>query len=248
MVQGYVPPSRLPNLIPDLFERLGGSRPPLVKGRLHSVKTPGVSLTFQYNPSSVKDLPSIGAWSEQSRPDEKPVVEFEGMTNRRVLFTLRLDGYPDRIVEPAITRLKALAGRRAKGKPPHEIAFDYGPVGRGATWVIQELEPLDGELRNSRLQVIQQDFSVVLLEFTDAEIALTPVERHRKKGSDDKDGGGGKGHDRHRIYVVKKGDTLQSIAQRLFGDRRRWKEIAKLNGIRDPDRLEPGQRLKIPEG
>lgn len=49
-----------------------------------------------------------------------------------------------------------------------------------------------------------------------------------------------------RLYFVKSGDTLSKIAQALLGDYRRWQEIAKLNGIRDPRTLRVGSRLKIP--
>lgn len=47
-------------------------------------------------------------------------------------------------------------------------------------------------------------------------------------------------------YKVKPGDTLGAIAQRLFGDMSRWREIAKANGIVDPEKLRVGQELKIP--
>lgn len=47
-------------------------------------------------------------------------------------------------------------------------------------------------------------------------------------------------------YVVQRGDTLSAIAQRAFGDPNRWREIAAANGIDDPRRLMPGQRLVIP--
>lgn len=47
-------------------------------------------------------------------------------------------------------------------------------------------------------------------------------------------------------YVVKKGDTLGSIAQRLLGDASRYPEIAKLNKIKDANVIHVGQRLTIP--
>ncbi len=45
-------------------------------------------------------------------------------------------------------------------------------------------------------------------------------------------------------YVVRRGDTLQSIARRLYGDSRRWRDIAALN---PKGRLKPGQILKLPQ-
>lgn len=47
-------------------------------------------------------------------------------------------------------------------------------------------------------------------------------------------------------YVVKKGDTLWDLADRNLGSGTRWREIAKLNGIKNPRRLQIGTKLKIP--
>ena len=47
-------------------------------------------------------------------------------------------------------------------------------------------------------------------------------------------------------YVVKPGDTLLTIAKAQLGDSNRWTEIAQLNKIGPPYRVEVGQTLKIP--
>jgi nucleoid-associated protein YgaU len=49
------------------------------------------------------------------------------------------------------------------------------------------------------------------------------------------------------IYLVKQGDTLTKIAANLLGSVVRWRDIADLNGIRDPYYIKVGQRLRIPE-
>jgi nucleoid-associated protein YgaU len=51
-----------------------------------------------------------------------------------------------------------------------------------------------------------------------------------------------------RIYIVRPQDTLSAIARRTLGSSGRWREILKLNEdtIRNPDRLRPGMRLKLP--
>ncbi|WP_053207953.1 LysM peptidoglycan-binding domain-containing protein [Jiangella muralis] len=49
-----------------------------------------------------------------------------------------------------------------------------------------------------------------------------------------------------RTYVVKKGDTLWEISRKFLGDPYRWKEIAKLNGVKDPRKLQIGHKLTIP--
>lgn len=49
-----------------------------------------------------------------------------------------------------------------------------------------------------------------------------------------------------RTYKVEKGDTLGTIAERLLGTSKRWREIVELNKLEDPDRLLVGATLKIP--
>lgn len=58
-------------------------------------------------------------------------------------------------------------------------------------------------------------------------------------------GGGGGG----RTYTVEKGDTLSHIAKAHYGNAGKWQAIFEANRdqLDDPDRIFPGQVLKIPE-
>ncbi|MGE0480236.1 MAG: LysM peptidoglycan-binding domain-containing protein [Phycisphaerae bacterium] len=51
-----------------------------------------------------------------------------------------------------------------------------------------------------------------------------------------------------RTYVVKKGDTLSEISQKMYGDSTRWRRIwdANRGRVKDPKRLQVGTRLIIP--
>jgi len=51
-----------------------------------------------------------------------------------------------------------------------------------------------------------------------------------------------------RIYVVQKGDTLYSIARKIYNDQTKWKAIYQANKdrISDPDVLKVGQKLILP--
>ena len=57
-------------------------------------------------------------------------------------------------------------------------------------------------------------------------------------------GGGGAGE---QAYTVQKGDNLSKIAKHFYG-RQDWKRIydANRDQLDDPDRILPGQVLKIP--
>jgi nucleoid-associated protein YgaU len=49
-------------------------------------------------------------------------------------------------------------------------------------------------------------------------------------------------------YTVQKGDSLSRIAKNLLGDVNAWKQIFEANSdvLDDPDKIFPGQVLKIP--
>lgn len=49
-------------------------------------------------------------------------------------------------------------------------------------------------------------------------------------------------------YTVKSGDSLWRISRRLLGEGGRSRELARLNEVRVPDLIQPGQRLKLPSG
>ena len=50
-----------------------------------------------------------------------------------------------------------------------------------------------------------------------------------------------------RTYTVVSGDTLWAIAERFYGDGNQYQKIASASGIANPDLIQPGQVLTIPE-
>ena len=51
-----------------------------------------------------------------------------------------------------------------------------------------------------------------------------------------------------KVYVVVSGDSLSKIAKREYGNASEWKRIFEANKdiLKDPDKIYPGQKLKIP--
>jgi nucleoid-associated protein YgaU len=51
-------------------------------------------------------------------------------------------------------------------------------------------------------------------------------------------------------YTVQENDTLQKIAQKFYGTMHKWNKIYEANKdkLKGPDKLKPGQVLKIPAG
>jgi nucleoid-associated protein YgaU len=48
------------------------------------------------------------------------------------------------------------------------------------------------------------------------------------------------------VHELVAGDTLAGIAYVEYGNPNLWRAVAELNGIDDPMRLRPGQRLMLP--
>ena len=53
----------------------------------------------------------------------------------------------------------------------------------------------------------------------------------------------------YETYEVKPGDSLSRIAKRVYGDGNAWNRIFEANKdiLRDPNKIFPGQKLKIPQ-
>lgn len=56
----------------------------------------------------------------------------------------------------------------------------------------------------------------------------------------------GGGQDRAQRYVIQSGDSLASIAQEVYGDPTRWRDIARANDIVDPLTVIPGTVIRLP--
>lgn len=50
----------------------------------------------------------------------------------------------------------------------------------------------------------------------------------------------------YETYTVQAGDTLVSIAVKLWGDKNRWNRLADANAITAPYTLRAGQKLLVP--
>jgi nucleoid-associated protein YgaU len=53
----------------------------------------------------------------------------------------------------------------------------------------------------------------------------------------------------NRMYIVQAGDSLSKIAKKFYGNANAWKRIFDANKdvIKNPDLIQPGWKLQIPE-
>ena len=49
-----------------------------------------------------------------------------------------------------------------------------------------------------------------------------------------------------QVYTVQPGDNLSKVSKYFYGNANRYLDIAKANGLDDPDKIKVGQKLTIP--
>lgn len=230
-------------------------------GVLSQVKPKGGAIKFRENPEQVIPTGKAGGWSEILRPRRLAISHWDGQPLEGREFTLVFDGFStDDSQEEQIQKLENMAKPRESGKAPPILKLDYGRMGENKHWVISDLE-YGQEHRGSQLNRVFQAITVRLVEFVDPEIQMSHVKR-KKERDKDKGKGDGKGkkdgddkddrknvsrHGERKRHIVKRGDTLASIAAKQLGNANEWKRIARLNDIRDPNRIKPGQKISIPK-
>jgi len=49
-----------------------------------------------------------------------------------------------------------------------------------------------------------------------------------------------------QVYTVQPGDNLSKVSKYFYGNANRYLDIAKANGLDNPDKIKVGQKLTIP--
>jgi hypothetical protein len=129
------------------------------------------------------------------------------------------------------------SGKRG-GRFPQPLRI-YGKALRpkeinGISWHITEWSWSENYLYNRDGQLRRQGLTLTLTEAHRGSTINLKHEKDKEPGTD------------QDFYVVKKGDTLQSIAAHVYGDANKWERIAEANKIKNPRKLKVGDRLKIP--
>lgn len=220
------------------------------EARLRQADPPGPVLEFALDPESVVPGGGVGGWDEVTHPRRESSTEWAGTSLRTLSVTLVLDS--NRLTDHVERGLRQLEvwGRRLTPTSPHPpvLVFEWGYWGV-FRWVLNGLAFGDTvhDLHGGRTR---QLVTVELLEFRTPELTLTPAQRAAPApapaGAPGKPSSGPAPAPSGRVYTVKSGDTLGRIAQRELGNAARWPELARLNGLRDPDRITVGQRLRLP--
>lgn len=193
-----------------------------------------------------------GGWSRIARPRRKALTEWVGRDSVSITIPFILSDLAKNrgaYIENKCQILDELAGVEAGDPEPPLLELHSYPPGiiphsyeraSHVRWFIESLTwDQDAVRYNQNGNRIHVTGQLVLTQY----VADTRLRISKRKKHDNSRG-------RRKTYRVKKGDTLYKIAARkdVYGDRHKWKKIAKANKIRDP-KLGPkwvGKVLKIP--
>lgn len=216
-------------------------------GKKDPVHPRGRALTLALGDGSTRVDEDAG-WTVVSRPKRVGVTEWTGTAPTSIVVPSLLDGFTnDRSVESDITYLRSIMRAPVAGQPTlvrldgplplnHLIWF----VG-GLTWG-DEVRRDDGHRTRAFVEITFTEYVVADLIVGSPK---SPAEKAQERAGVPAGGPAG-GAGGNRTYTVRSGDTLATIAAKQLGSANRWREIANLNGIRDPKRLKVGSTLRLP--
>ena len=196
-------------------------------------------ITVLFNPTSYAITKTVAWGSDGSRTHNAPMLTFNGGGSRQLTLELFYD-----VTEPingqqlddvrvktneivALTRIK----REMERPPVVSVSWGDGSQDRFNFPFVGVVTSLTQNftLFSSAGKPVRANLTVTVLEFLDwkkDELETDPEFTTR---------------------LVKRGDSLSSIAAEFYHDPMRWRVIAEANRIDDPRRLSPGLRLAIPK-
>lgn len=185
-----------------------------------------------------------GGWITVDRPRKVALTQWDGRDPFSLKVEVIIDGWRSADpVEVRCTTLERMALPPVVGSQPPTVKV-YGNVPHtDLTWVINTIE-WGASLRDSKTGLrLRQVATITLLQYVDEDrVKIQPAaEKARAKNIKP-----GEQSAKVRTYTVVAGDSLSSIASKVYGDYSRWRDIAKLNNIRDGKNLKTGTKLRLP--
>lgn len=228
-------PPRPPVLPSDTYAKL----PPTAKVSLRSVP-PGrqVDMILDEDPPILSQRGGSG-WIVTDRWGRKGITSWSGVGPYQLVFSGLLDakfaGKED--IEADCDELDAMYAPRGDFNAPRHMIIAGATPGSDKTWLIDDLvwkpalRTADGKRRIA-------PFDIVLLEFVDPDSVIRATKRAQDASN------------RKRLYTVKAGDTLASIARNQLGDAKLADDIRRENlpALRDARNLKAKMQILLPAG
>lgn len=205
--------------------------------------SPAITLRCRLGRTTAKLKGGVGGWKAVERPGRDDGLEWGSLPSRVLEIPLLLDGFAEgRTIDAEVNALYAM-GRPPSGAPrgtPPPIIRVGGMVPHGdREWVLTDIAEDDAiwdgrhRLRLWCTVTLGVPGDLDLVKVTAKKASATPATR---------------------IYVVRAGDTLGTIARDQMGAKtstaiaKGVAALKKLNGLRDAKAIRPGTKLKVPRG
>lgn len=212
-----------------------------------------------------EDVPTIsdgyGGWNEQDRARLRKMTIWEGPAALKLRLPIVFDGWSEnRDISGDVRTLEKMATSEGREEPAKIRITGHIPHS-DLLWVIQELEWGD-TIRAIGGKWVRQHFVILFWEYVTADIPkISATQAVRDdilaKGVEDRtfyksskfgysiDPGSVAGA--NTIYTAHEGDTMTTIAAQQLGDYNSWRQIADINGLRDPlKKFMGGEKLRLP--
>ena len=232
------------SVVREVHRRGGGSQ----RAAVSLIGESGRRVTLPLAPSDLDHSNLARTYEQLDRVGKRPVLARGELGLRTYTFTLTLanrDPYtrtidPDRPVTRLINLLMYF------GRTGERIHWsNFGSVEAGS-FRMTDLS-IAAIRRHDRTRAITVATATVeLTEAVDVKLKVGPVSGGASRPASRQSSSSQATVRKITTYTVKKGDTLSGIALKHLGSASRYGEIANLNGIKNPNTIFPGQKLKIP--
>lgn len=211
---------------------------------LNPLSYPGDTLILPLGLDVPRFKNGIAKWNQVDRPRRRAMMEFVGESCGVLTFDVMLDEFPDGNVEWMIGRIFGWAAIINLPFQPTLIQVS-GPVPyTQLDYILTDVDDSGIVERRVDGNRCRQQLKLELTEYVAPDLLgqvqpSPPAQAAQQRAGTASSGSG-------RTYTVRKGDTLSGIAAKQLNNAGRWHEIANLNGIRDPRRLQIGTVLRLP--
>ena len=193
----------------------------------------GDSIECAFNPQSYT-VSKTNVWTyKPTQGRDLPDPEFGGGMPMTYKLSLLLDASlqgPDKSIKDDANKL--MAAMHGNHSAPQFIEFSWGSV------TLPKAAPVSITIRYALFRPNGEPVrAFVDLELAQAEDTSPPGKAQNPTT---------RAITGLRAHTVRDGDSLPSIAYRVYGDPTQWRAIATANGIDDPLRLRSGRALSVP--
>jgi nucleoid-associated protein YgaU len=202
-------------------------------------KDPNHVIDAMFNPNKLSVSRSTQWENQKVAKRDNPELQYTGAEPSTLNVELFFDTYDSpsktkKSVRTYTNKLHELTTVRAHGSDKHRP-----PVCR-LRWGTMSI------FFQGVLQQLTNNFTLFMDEGTPVRATSTCVFKQWKSNKSDLEDQNLMSADVAKVWTVRRGQTLASIATYEYGDPRKWRPIAQANGIDDPSELTPGATLIVP--